>query len=672
MKKLSILMLTLTMMLVNSGTAQIIFEDDFTTFSGWTYDPGNCPGFAVASDGNMLYVQSYGSCSPGGDQFEGIVQVLSQPITPDQDFTVCFKPVVLTDPPGQMGGVQVSCLNDADEVVAIVKWYEPQAGTGFGGVSFYAEGNLIYGNESGFDTEYPTINDALCIHRIEDHWSGWVNGIQKGTDFILTPTKTISKVKIGFYNFVNWPERDIKVDFISLTSSQLGWCDDFESYPLGSFPTPPWFRSGNNPGAFIDDSVSVSGNQSMHLYGIVGGCWSVSASRQIGIEPPFMIEFKIYIGSELTYGCHPQKGALFLRCSPNWWDCNSQLMYFGNDGRVCLADSLGWHYEELQWIPVKVHYSRLAEDSVRLAYWVNNELLYETDMPALPHEDALAFVSLVAEEGTVWFDDICVSPLIGPLHVSLDIKPGSCPNPLNVKHKGFYAWSEDTETETQLAASMTCPYDPGKKGAVLPVAILGTEEFDVADIDVSTVMLEGVAPIRSSYEDVATPVDDTIECACTTDGPDGYQDLTLKFDRAAIIAALGEVHDGDVIPLTIIGELNDGTAIEGTDCVVIRGDREAVEGAPQSEGEPEIQLIGNYPNPFNPTTEISFSLSQASHVKLEIFNIMGQHIETLVDGYREVGVHSVIWDGSAVASGVYLYRLEAGDFVEAKKMMLLK
>jgi hypothetical protein len=128
-----------------------------------------------------------------------------------------------------------------------------------------------------------------------------------------------------------------------------------------------------------------------------------------------------------------------------------------------------------------------------------------------------------------------------PLVVEVDIKPGSCPNPLNVKDKG-----------------------------VLPVAVLGTEDFDVFNIDPASIRLEGVAPIRSSYEDVAAPVSNkSDDCDCTTEGPDGYLDLVLKFDVQEIVAALGGMYDGDIYLLTLTGETIDGTPIEGTDCVVI-------------------------------------------------------------------------------------------------------
>jgi PKD repeat protein len=86
----------------------------------------------------------------------------------------------------------------------------------------------------------------------------------------------------------------------------------------------------------------------------------------------------------------------------------------------------------------------------------------------------------------------------------------------------------------------------------------------------------------------------------------------------------------------------------------------------------QFGLGQNYPNPFNPTTDISFSLPNAGHVKLEVFNICGQKVTTLANGIFNAGTHTVSWDGSRVSSGVYLYRLEAGDYVENRKMILLK
>jgi len=86
----------------------------------------------------------------------------------------------------------------------------------------------------------------------------------------------------------------------------------------------------------------------------------------------------------------------------------------------------------------------------------------------------------------------------------------------------------------------------------------------------------------------------------------------------------------------------------------------------------ELTLDQNHPNPFNPSTEISFSLPAASDVELRVFNIAGQLVTTLVDGHLDGGYHSVTWDARQYASGVYFYRLTAGQTVETKKMVLLK
>lgn len=140
------------------------------------------------------------------------------------------------------------------------------------------------------------------------------------------------------------------------------------------------------------------------------------------------------------------------------------------------------------------------------------------------------------------FCDIGAYEHVAAANASLDIKPQSCPNPLNVTSKG-----------------------------VLPVAILGTVDLDVNDIDPSSVQLEGVPTLRSSIDDVSTPVaDPQDECDCTTDGADGFDDLELKFDIQDLVAAIDAVNDGDKIVLTLTGNLLDGTDIKGQDCVIIK------------------------------------------------------------------------------------------------------
>ncbi|NIV38627.1 MAG: hypothetical protein GWN58_57185 [Anaerolineae bacterium] len=135
-----------------------------------------------------------------------------------------------------------------------------------------------------------------------------------------------------------------------------------------------------------------------------------------------------------------------------------------------------------------------------------------------------------------------VSP---PRVVPVDIKPESCPNPLNVGGHG-----------------------------VLPVAILGTNEIEAAQIDPGSVRLEGVAPLRWATEDVAAPFYpyvDKEDCArdCTEAGPDGHLDLTLKFDLQEIAAAIGSVQDGECRMLHLTAYRNDGEAVVGEDVVLV-------------------------------------------------------------------------------------------------------
>jgi len=91
----------------------------------------------------------------------------------------------------------------------------------------------------------------------------------------------------------------------------------------------------------------------------------------------------------------------------------------------------------------------------------------------------------------------------------------------------------------------------------------------------------------------------------------------------------------------------------------------------------EFSLAQNAPNPFNPQTRIDYDIPKATNVRLEIYNVLGQHVKTLVDEFQEPGSKSVIWDGrdnsgSTVASGIYFYRMDAGEFSLTRKMMMLK
>ena len=112
--------------------------------------------------------------------------------------------------------------------------------------------------------------------------------------------------------------------------------------------------------------------------------------------------------------------------------------------------------------------------------------------------------------------------------------------------------------------------------------------------------------------------------------------------------------------------------IDGTD------QSTAVEpGAPKNNKPSQFELDQNYPNPFNPTTQIRYRLATQSHVRIDIYNILGQHVVTLINARQSAGVHVIQWSGrdeqgASVSSGIYIYRMQAGDFAKTRKMMLIK
>jgi len=238
---------------------------------------------------------------------------------------------------------------------------------------------------------------------------------------------------------------------------------------------------------------------------------------------------------------------------------------------------------------------------------------------------------------------------------NLDFKPGSCPNPFNAH---LYDWAEEGSQE--------------KKGGITTVALLGTDDFDVGDVDVSTIRLEGVAPLSTGggvkVQDVGGPGGGG-ECACPERQKDGYDDLTMKFQSQDIAIGIMRGSHRDVHSVTMVGQLLNGTWFCAEDCVTLVGDN----GDAPAEVIPENTVLGTAtPNPFNPTTRINFSLAESGPVDLSIYDVRGRLVTRLVDEVRAAGDYSVTWNAAGIASGIYFYRLTAGSFNETRKLVLLK
>ena len=86
----------------------------------------------------------------------------------------------------------------------------------------------------------------------------------------------------------------------------------------------------------------------------------------------------------------------------------------------------------------------------------------------------------------------------------------------------------------------------------------------------------------------------------------------------------------------------------------------------------EFSLYQNYPNPFNPETKIKYTMPSSSIVTLKVYDVLGNEITTLVNKEKQPGIYEVEFNASNFSSGIYIYRLQTGSFIETKKMMLLK
>ncbi len=248
---------------------------------------------------------------------------------------------------------------------------------------------------------------------------------------------------------------------------------------------------------------------------------------------------------------------------------------------------------------------------------------------------------------------------------TLDIKPGTCKNPFNIKNFEFLMSGNPNA------------------GGKMPVAILGGEGFDVTDIDISTVRLNGVAPLSKgqSFCDLAGPGESDGPCHCGEEGPDGYADLQLKFSNQEIAATrliLSIPVPGETWTLAMTGELNDGTAFQMSDCVTFVGPPPSIDKPDRRFlATGETRLMSASPNPFNPATTIAFELASPGQVSITVYDVSGRMIRSLVNGHLPAGMHEATWNGrdrngTTAASGVYFYRLMTGDILETKKMVLLR
>ncbi len=253
-----------------------------------------------------------------------------------------------------------------------------------------------------------------------------------------------------------------------------------------------------------------------------------------------------------------------------------------------------------------------------------------------------------------------------PIRVALDILPGSCDNPFN----------------TRVFGRVPAASEESARGGVLPVALLGDAHFDVSRVNLSSITLENVAPLRWEVGDIAAPPSSGSSCPVT--GADGRADVSFKFPRRDLAAALKSSPRADIYFMTLAGRLDNGTPFVANDYVRILGNINDPLGGPLPDPsfssselptatlEATVSPLALRSKPGAADGWLRLSLSDATPATLELFDIMGRKRWSREVGGLGAGEHDIQVTGAArLAPGIYLARVtQGGHFVTARLAVL--
>ncbi|MDR9414829.1 MAG: Ig-like domain-containing protein [Gracilimonas sp.] len=209
----------------------------------------------------------------------------------------------------------------------------------------------------------------------------------------------------------------------------------------------------------------------------------------------------------------------------------------------------------------------------------------------------------------------------------------------------------------------------------------GAIKEDSIQVEISSIndlpMISGIPDTLKFQNDsqAAISLDTSI-----TDIEDALSELNISFSSSPTAINLNVTQNGLNVTITAPNFVGEGTLtieVEDKDggvssATIIIVVETSVSNEFGDQVPEEFSLMQNYPNPFNPTTKIRYGLPEASKVVLEVFNMLGQKQVTLVNERKSAGTYSVNFDANKLSSGMYIYRIKAGDYVDTKKMMLIK
>lgn len=536
------------------------------------------------------------------------------------------------------------------------------------------------------------------------------------------------------------------------------WCDDFEDYS-STLWSSVWHGSGNVSGITVDNNIAYSGTSSLKMFGIIGSCWGAVATHPIQMDLPMEITFAVRNGDEPLSGCHPYHASFGIRTGgPDWWDCPCPpFLRFLPNGNIEIPWPAGEESEFSGfplgiWHEVKCYLSTDGGGILHVEIWVNDQYLGNFPIPEESWMGEPVFVDIASQEGTVWFDDVCVqsnisigaicasvnvneSPIQGVTVTVLDQSNDPVTDPQQTDIGGEVYFGElpvgeysvmivtplgyaVSPAETQSGISVSGE-DCAEVDFILTPTIITNDcrtigywkhQFDVytsgrghaqeseADLQMYLDLLDQHFNVLGVYMDLENFDFEDAKDILTVRGGNLMLDrakqqlfaLLLNFASGRIGNETVISDDGRVAAeavTQVAGLINDSDPandeLAKDICDLINNGQMAEAGAiPESNIRYKLSLDGtlpiefslaqNFPNPFNASTTIKYGLPKTSQVTIEIYDIMGRSVETIFEGSIPVGYHSVVWNSGDNSSGIYFYKIRAGDYVDIKRMTLIK
>lgn len=212
----------------------------------------------------------------------------------------------------------------------------------------------------------------------------------------------ISIFLIGLFIFVACKKDDPSLETI--------WQDDFETYNALTFPDS-WIADGNATNLaknYTDNSISFNGEQSLKLYGVLGGCWAAIAYHTLAVKPPFEIEIAVRNGDESLSSCNQFRGWVGLNQGTSWTNPIQRcFILFDSYGKVLGGGGKELRsYDKNTWYSVRVRYEITSASEIKLSYWIDNVYFGSESCNALSEENLMNYLEIQGVEGSAWFDDV--------------------------------------------------------------------------------------------------------------------------------------------------------------------------------------------------------------------------------------------------------------------------